>query len=678
VKIAHRTFLIVSIPLVAFLLANGIFLVQKVDEMSIISQMKRNIVFYKTTSRLLGEVQHERSVKDGFHRGISSEALLKAAQDRTDSKIGPFLQALTDAAIPEGEKTRGADVIGKLRHIRADSTGDRAIGSRAGYTELADGLLHLSSLVPNAKTARGLGKILGGLMVLEAARESMSRLLLHGSNLLAEGDKLTGNEFALIARLKAEVDVNLSSPALVISPASLKQLQELPKQDGWRAVDRMLSTMLLLASQGGHGVSREAFASAMSAKVSDVEAILGREIADLEKKGIGFEETMSRELLTIVGMSAAGVLAVAGIAIFLSVGLIRRIQMVVTALADIAHGDGDLTRRLPEGRDELGELAEHFNLFVRHLQDMMYDVRDNAASLAASAHQMTAVAEQVSSGAKTTADRASAVAGSAGSMSVGTLAMAARLEQSSSSVTSVAAATERLSTTIASVASDTEQARTSTQDAAEEVDSFAGVLRTLSSSALEIGKVTESINSISSQTNLLALNATIEAARAGDAGKGFAVVANEIKELARQTSAATDDIRHRIEGIQQAAEKAVDTVGHIVGVIRGVNGIVASIATSIEEQAAVTGQVSGSVVQVSSGVEECSRKASEIASASREIARDIASVDAVTKEIESGGRHVLENAEGLAKLAEVLAGLVARFRLGESCRQPMPKGISTP
>jgi methyl-accepting chemotaxis protein len=127
-------------------------------------------------------------------------------------------------------------------------------------------------------------------------------------------------------------------------------------------------------------------------------------------------------------------------------------------------------------------------------------------------------------------------------------------------------------------------------------------MQQLGRAAKEIGKVTESITSISAQTNLLALNATIEAARAGAAGKGFAVVANEIKELAQQTAAATEDIKGKIGDVQTSAGGAIsDIEGHRQHHRRG-GQIVASIATAIEEQAAVTKDVANNIARASEGV----------------------------------------------------------------------------
>ena len=188
-------------------------------------------------------------------------------------------------------------------------------------------------------------------------------------------------------------------------------------------------------------------------------------------------------------------------------------------------------------------------------------------------------------------------------------------------------------------------------------------MQKLGQAAQEIGHVTETITNISAQTNLLALNATIEAARAGTAGKGFAVVANEIKELARQTAEATEDIKARIAGIQNSAGTAISDIGQITTVIKDVGGIVASIAAAIEEQATVTKDVAGNIAQASSGVREANERVSETAEVSKSIARDIAGVNAAVVDIRRGGEQVEASAAELSKLAEQLGAQVAQFRM---------------
>jgi methyl-accepting chemotaxis protein len=188
-------------------------------------------------------------------------------------------------------------------------------------------------------------------------------------------------------------------------------------------------------------------------------------------------------------------------------------------------------------------------------------------------------------------------------------------------------------------------------------------MKTLGEAAREIGKVTETINEISSQTNLLALNATIEAARAGAAGKGFAVVANEIKALAQQTATATEDIRARIEGVQSSTASGINEICKVGGVILEVSEIVGVIASAIEEQATSARAVSQNITEASVGVGDANTRVAESSQVSGEIARDIVAVRQAASEISSGSLAVSNSARSLGELADQLKQSVARFQI---------------
>jgi len=170
----------------------------------------------------------------------------------------------------------------------------------------------------------------------------------------------------------------------------------------------------------------------------------------------------------------------------------------------------------------------------------------------------------------------------------------------------------------------------------------------LGDSSIEVGKVIKVISGIAEQTNLLALNATIEAARAGELGKGFAVVANEVKELARQTSKATEEIGQSIESIQSEVKGAVASIGSISGIINKINDISAVIASAVEEQAATAHEIRQTV--------------SEAAAGSEGIAKNVSSVAAVSRDATMGAANCQAAAHQLATMAAELQTMVFKFK----------------
>ncbi len=288
-----------------------------------------------------------------------------------------------------------------------------------------------------------------------------------------------------------------------------------------------------------------------------------------------------------------------------------------------------------------------------------------AGNLNSSAQGLSSTAEQLTNGAEQATNLSTSVSAAAEEMSANMNGVSASTEQVTANVRSVAAAIEEMTASIAEVAQNAERAAGVAQEAAQLTESSSAKIGQLGTAATEIGKVIEVIQDIAEQTNLLALNATIEAARAGEAGKGFAVVATEVKELAKQTATATDDIRSRIEAIQAATNEAVQAIGEIEAVIRNVNDVSRTIASAVEEQRITTTEISRNVAETTQAVDTVSRSIAESATASREITQNMVKVDEASRQTSVGASSAKDAGEELLALANDLQGLVRQLNREE-------------
>jgi methyl-accepting chemotaxis protein len=342
--------------------------------------------------------------------------------------------------------------------------------------------------------------------------------------------------------------------------------------------------------------------------------------------------------------------------------VIKPVEKMVAVSRKVA--EGDLTQRIDiDSQDEIGVLAGAINTSTEALHDVARNLVQTSSTLTGYASELSNTASDLTRGAQETTDQSAVVAAAGEEMSTNMRNMASSTEQMSNNARMAASSVEQMNVAIQEVAQSAEQAAAVADNAANLAQTSNDQLGKLGMSAQEIGKVVAVIQEIAEQTNLLALNATIEAARAGDAGKGFTVVATEVKELARQTAEATEDIRQRVLGIQGASGDAVTAIGEIGEVVSKVNEASRTIAAAVEEQSITSREIAENVGQTASAAEVVSQNVSESSVATQEIAQNIVNVDNNARQTAAGASETQAASQNLAQLAEQLDTLVKRFRV---------------
>lgn len=301
---------------------------------------------------------------------------------------------------------------------------------------------------------------------------------------------------------------------------------------------------------------------------------------------------------------------------------------------DVVAGQLGGQANVPDVSGAWKDLTDNVNLMAANLTEQVQQISRVAVAVSSAAEELIGESQNMGAAAEETSAQA------------GTVSAAADLV--SDNTQSVATGIEEMNASIKEIAKNAAEAATVANSAVKMAETTNETITKLGTSSAEIGNVVKVITSIAQQTNLLALNATIEAARAGEAGKGFAVVANEVKELAKQTAAATEDISKKVEAIQSDTKSSVQAIGQITSIINQISDFQTIIASAVEEQTATTTEIARNVNQAAIG--------------SSEIARNITSVADAAASTTASASNTQNSAIELSKTATELEGLVSHFK----------------
>ncbi|MFZ3215006.1 MAG: methyl-accepting chemotaxis protein [Candidatus Acidiferrales bacterium] len=349
--------------------------------------------------------------------------------------------------------------------------------------------------------------------------------------------------------------------------------------------------------------------------------------------------TITGTIVKLVWTLSLATLTALAIGIFIAVYLGRRIAGATQSARDQAEAiaGGDLTREdlKIESADEVGELTAALNKMQGNLKNMILAISENAGHVASASEEFSSVSQQISANSEETSTQAGVVSNAT--------------QQVSQNLQTVATGAEEMGASIKEIAKNATEAAKVATEAVKVAETTNATVAKLGESSAEIGLVIKVITSIAQQTNLLALNATIEAARAGEAGKGFAVVAIEVKELAKETARATEDISRKIAAIQTDTQAAVEAIGAISTVIKQINDISNTIASAVEEQNATTN--------------EMARNVSDAALGSGQITSNIAGVAQAAESTSRGASDAQKAAAQLVETSAQLRRLVEQFKV---------------
>ncbi|MGO4525788.1 methyl-accepting chemotaxis protein [Microvirga sp. 2MCAF35] len=499
--------------------------------------------------------------------------------------------------------------------------------------------------------------------------ERLNRLVTHvvmeARGIYASKDNAEARKFGdgLLATLK-DMDSLLKEWEPIV-PADGKALFDAVVRDAaefgkFRSETVRLGAEVSPAAANAQGNNEANRANRKAFQIS-IDALTKRGSEEIDAVNRRAAELYDQRLMLLIGIALAS--TVLALMIGWLVGhrqIAQPLKRVTDAIRRLASGDYHLPQA-KVGKDEIGDIWQATQVFagamqeaenLRHAQaeaekqaaarrrvDMMALAQSFEGSvgglvqhLSVAAQQMEATARSMASTAQQTNQQSNSVAAAA--------------EETSSNVQAVAAAAEQLAASSNEIGSQVSQTSVAAARAVQNARRTNALVETLAEGAQKIGEVVALINTIASQTNLLALNATIEAARAGEAGKGFAVVAAEVKELANQTSRATEDIGAHIHQIQQSTKDAVDAIRDISLTIEEVHQIATSVAAAVEEQQAATQEIARNVSEAARGTQDVSESIVQVQGAATHAGSAASQVLAAAGELAANSNALSREVEG--------------------------------
>ena len=661
-----RFALAVAIPLLLFFFQSFTVVSDLVATDKVISNMADNTELISAASAVVGDLQVERGLSVLYAAGGSDRSEIKAQRKETDAALLRLQKAHARSHVASS-----ADDL--MNRLARETTANRELvdGGKAqpariakAYTATVRSGLNLAGLGAKAKTAKGYGKRMASVMIVEEAREKAGLLRAHLSRAAADPAAQTHDDRMQLSRLHAEILANLNSPAMVLSKDATKAVENALNSEEAGRIESVLSAVM--EGQAKVGVDGDECFALCTRHVEQIAQVLEVELDSIGAGAGKVRAGIRREITTtLVLLGLATVLAGA-------VGFFA-LRKVVSALDTVRHtsvamAEGDLDRKIDiGGTDDIGRTAEAMNMMIARLKEKAASLRliaeGNLTGKIVPASELDSlgldmvrmqdslrnVLTEVIRAATLVQERSGQMAGTSASLSQAASEQAATLEEISSALREVASRTKDDAANANQVNELAREAARECVSGNDSMTELVAAMGQIKESSGDMARVIKVIDDIAFQTNLLALNAAVEAARAGAHGKGFAVVAEEVRSLAGRSAKAARETATMIEESAAKVQRGADLATRTSEALDTIAGTVDRVDKLMGEIAASTNAQAEGMSEVNEGLQQMDRVTQQNAATSEQNAAD---------------------AEVLRHEAAVLNNLVSHFELaGEEDRK---------
>lgn len=655
--IRTKLFLLLLLPVLGLLYFSGHELLNNYKILQQMRETEHLVGLSLRTGALVHELQKERGLSSGFINAKGEKFRDELAKQRQTSdeqfkKLDSYLASNPDAAkIVKSTLDAAAQQKARLAEIRSrvDALGIEGKESFAFYSSMNYSYLDVVAAVGRNSRNPDLMRAAISYFAFSKVKEEMGKERATLNAVIASNAFNTETYQRTFGILSAQKSF-MEGFRKFGSAAAITAYDDKEKSEEFKKVEEIRGVVLGKGMDGNFGIAPDDWFKTITAKIDlmkTIEDSMAQEI--LKQTAAVADKARNNLVFSAVTAIVMGVLTLL-LSLLIGSSITTPLDSLVSMLQDIAHGEGDLTHRLPEDRkDEFGSVASWFNRFVVNIHSIITQASNTTMQVATASNQLHGTAEQIATAAEEVAAQSATVATAGEEMSATSSDIARNCQIAAEGAQRAAATTQDGFEVVRHTVDGIKTRGTKTQENAQ-------VVARLGERSDQIGSIAATIEDIADQTNLLALNAAIEAARAGEMGRGFAVVADEVRALAERTTKATKEIGDMIRAIQIDTRQAISSMEE--GVKETLKG-----ATEAEQLEVALQDILNRVTEVNDQINQIATAAEEQTAVTGEISSNIHQITDVVQQTANGAHETAGAASMLAKLSHDLEKLVGRFKL---------------